>query len=75
MAQSELDGMLDYWQDITTQIKKRMGLLVRELEVVKKMGTADENAEKAWKMAQALDARLAKMADALKRSAGHLKDL
>ena len=75
MAQSELDGMLDYWQDITTQIKKRMGLLVRELEVVKKMGQADENAEKAWKMAQALDARLAKMADALKRSAGHLKDL
>ena len=75
MTQSELDGMLDYWQDITTQIKKRYGLLVRELEVVKKMGTADENAEKAWKMAQALDARLAKMADALKRSAGHLKDL
>jgi hypothetical protein len=77
MAKSELEGMLDYetGSGITSKIKKKIALWVREQAVMQRLGIADENAEKAWKTAQALDARLERMAQKISKSVSHLKDL
>jgi hypothetical protein len=74
---SEIEYEADAGDDtgLTSKIKKRIALLVRELAVMEKLGIADANAEKAWKTAQVLDARLERMAQKLSKSASHLKDL
>jgi hypothetical protein len=74
---SEIEYEADAGDDtgLTSKIKKRIALWVREQAIMQKLGIADANAEKAWKTAEALDARLERMAQKLSKSASHLKDL
>jgi hypothetical protein len=82
---SEMDMMTDAGEtttSITSRVRAATALMVRELAIMERLQIADNNAEqyranaeKAWKTAEALEARITKMAKALNKSASHLKDL